>query len=410
MPGILSGAGTAGQMRRLVRDLRTEASGPGREAVAVGVGVFIGALPVYGLHLLLCLGVGSLLRLNRLKLYVAANISNPLMAPLLILSEIQAGALARRGELQSLSLSAVREIDPWTFGGDLIAGSLLVGALLGLTLGAATYLLTRHPDHDPFFADLVRRASERFVASSIVAWEFARGKLAGDPLYRAVIMEGVLPAGGDGTVVDIGCGSGLTLALLAEVAAAEREGRWPSNLAPAPVLGRLIGIEVRPRVARLAAAALGDAATIVIGDAREVTPQDADAVLLLDVLHMIPHRDQEQLIAAVASRLSPEGVILMREADASAGLGFHAVRLGNRLKALAFGHWRQRFAFRTAEDWRALFERLGFSTTVQRAGEGTPFANVLFIAKRGICRRDRGSDRKYVGPTFRSGAELIADS
>ena len=382
MPGMLSGAGTASRLRRLVRDLRTEASGPRRDAVAVGLGVFIGALPLYGLHLVLCLAAGSLLRLNRLKLYVAANISNPLMAPLLILSEIQAGALARRGELQSLTSSAVREVHLWRVGGDLIVGSLIVGAVLGLALGAATYLLTRDPDDDPFFADLVRRASERFVASSIVAWEFARGKLAADPLYRAVIMEGVLPGGGGGTLIDVGCGSGLTLALLAEVAAAHREGRWPSNRARAPLIGRLIGIEVRPRVARLAAAALVDAATIVTGDARQITPPDADAVLFLDVLHMIPHRDQEELIQAVGSRLSPTGVILVREADAAAGLGFQAVRLGNRLKALVFGHWRQRFAFRTAEDWRALFERLGFSTTVQRASQGTPFANVLFIAKR----------------------------
>ncbi len=103
-PAVPSGHGVvAGQMRRLMRDLRIEASGPGREAAAVGLGVFIGALPVYGLHLLLCLAAGWLLRLNRLKLYVAANISNPLMAPLLILSEIQAGALARRGELQALT-------------------------------------------------------------------------------------------------------------------------------------------------------------------------------------------------------------------------------------------------------------------------------------------------------------------
>jgi len=197
---MLSGAETAGQMRRLVRELRTEAGGHRREAIAVGVGVFIGALPVYGLHLVLCLAAGSLLRLNRLKLYVAANISNPLMAPLLIMSEIQAGALARRGELQSMTLSAVKAVNPWTSGGDLIVGSLIVGALLGLTLGAATYVLTRNPEDDPFFADLVRRASERFVTSSIVAWEFARGKLAGDPLYRAVVMNGVLPAGGAGTV------------------------------------------------------------------------------------------------------------------------------------------------------------------------------------------------------------------
>src|SRR3954468_4529076 len=133
----------AGQMRRLVRDLRTEAGGRRREAVAVGVGVFIGALPVYGLHLILCLAAGSLLRLNRLKLYVAANISNPLMAPLLILSEIQAGALVRRGEIQSLTLTAVKQIDPWTFGGDLALGSVIVGTVLGLSLGGATYLLTR---------------------------------------------------------------------------------------------------------------------------------------------------------------------------------------------------------------------------------------------------------------------------
>ena len=252
MPGHPSGAGTAGQMRRLVRDLRTEASGPAREAVAVGVGVFIGALPVYGLHLFLCLAAGSLLRLNRLKLYVAANISNPLVAPLLILSEIQAGALARRGELQSLTLAAVRQMDPGTFGGDLFLGSVIVGGLLGLTLGGATYLLTRNPDDDPFFADLVRRASDRFVAASIVAWEFARGKLTGDPLYRTVVMDGVLPAGSGGALVDVGCGSGLTLALLAEAATADREGRWPSYGAGSAALDRLVGIELRPRLAHLA--------------------------------------------------------------------------------------------------------------------------------------------------------------
>ena len=113
------------QLRRLVRDLRTEGGGPGRDAVAVGLGVFIGCLPFYGFHLLICVAAASsLLRLNRLKMYVAANISNPLMAPLLILSELQAGALVRRGELHSLTLDAVRHIDPWSFGADLLVGSL----------------------------------------------------------------------------------------------------------------------------------------------------------------------------------------------------------------------------------------------------------------------------------------------
>src|SRR5215510_11146033 len=112
MMAMFGTAAVAGHMRRLVQGLRTEAGGAGREATAIGVGVFIGSLPFFGFHLVMCLAAGWLLRLNRLKLYMAANISNPLMAPLLIFTEVQAGALARRGELMPLTLDAVKRIDP----------------------------------------------------------------------------------------------------------------------------------------------------------------------------------------------------------------------------------------------------------------------------------------------------------
>jgi uncharacterized protein (DUF2062 family) len=382
MPSIF-GVTMAGQMRRLVRDLRTEASGAGREAMAVGAGVFIGCLPFYGFHLLICLAAGTLLRLNRLKLYVAANVSNPFMAPVLILSELQAGALVRRGELRSLTLDAVKQIDPWNVGADLLLGSVIVGAMLGLVVGSATWLLTRDGADDPFFAGLVRRASDRFVATSIVAWEFARGKLRGDPLYQTVLMRGVLPSGPSaGTLVDVGCGSGLTLALLAEAAACWREGEWPREMPAPPVFDRLVGIELRPRAARLARRALGDAVTIVEADARHSAPARCDVILFFDVLHMMAHADQEQLLGSMAELLAPSGVILVREADAAAGWRFQAVRAGNRLKALAFGYWRQPFHFRTSAEWSALFERLGFSVARRGTGDGTPFANVLFVLTR----------------------------
>ncbi len=384
MRDILGGAGRAVQLRRFVRDLRTEGGGPGRDAVAVGVGVFIGSLPFYGFHLLMCLAAGALFRLNRLKVYLAANISNPFMAPLLILSELQAGALARRGELHALTLDAVRQIDPWSFGADLLVGSVIVGGVLGLALGSATWLLTRDGPDDPLFGALVRRASDRFVATSIVAWEFARGKLRGDSIYRAVLTGGVLPsAGRGGTLVDVGCGSGLMLALLAEAAACWRAGEWPGDRAAPPVFDRLVGIELRPRVARIARRALGDRATIVEGDARRLAPVSCDAILFFDLLQMVPRADQEQLLRSMAELLTPEGVILVREADAGAGWRFQAVRAGNRFKAIAFGHWRQTFHFRTSAGWVALFERLGLGVSRQDTGDGTPFANVLFVLTLG---------------------------
>ena len=64
-------------------------------------------------------------------MYLAANISNPFVAPLLILTELQTGAWVRRGQLHALTLDAVRNIDPWSFGADLIVGSLVVGGVLG---------------------------------------------------------------------------------------------------------------------------------------------------------------------------------------------------------------------------------------------------------------------------------------
>ena len=55
------------------------------------------------------------------------------------------------------------------------------------------------------------------------------------------------------------------------------------------------------------------------------------------------------------------------------------VRLGNRLTALAQGRWRAPFAFRTGDEWRQLLQESGLEVTVQPMGEGTPFANVLFV-------------------------------
>ena len=119
-------------------DLRTEGAGPEREAAAIGLGVFIGASPFYGAHLLLCWIIGRLFHLNRLKMYLAANISNPFVAPWLIFSELQTGAWVRRGELHAVTLDAVRGTNPWVFGLDLLAGSVVVG-------GSSRWLLPAPP-------------------------------------------------------------------------------------------------------------------------------------------------------------------------------------------------------------------------------------------------------------------------
>jgi uncharacterized protein (DUF2062 family) len=364
-------------MRRGVTGLRTEGAGARRETAAIALGVFIGCLPFYGFHLLLCWIAGALFGLNRLKMYLAANISNPFVAPWLVAAEVQTGAWVRRGAFHPLSREAIASTGLAVFGVDALVGSVVVGALLAAIAAAGTYSLVRESGGDRWFVDLVRRAADRYVESSITAWEFARGKLRMDPAYRAVLSPGLLSSGR--TLVDIGCGQGLTLALLAEARAACEEGRWPDGRPPPPQFDRMIGLESRRRVAAIARAALAGAADVIEGDARAIDLEPAHAVLLFDVLHLLPRDDQETLLAAIARRLDPSGVVLVREADAGAGWRFVAVRVGNRLKALVTGTARRHvFCPRTQAEWRACFARVGFESEARPMDEGTPFANVLF--------------------------------
>jgi SAM-dependent methyltransferase len=363
-------------VRRLFYGLRTEGAGAGREATAVGVGFFIGCLPFYGFHLLLCWITGWLFGLNRLKTYLAANISNPLVAPTLLFTELQTGAWLRRGAFHALTLQTAKTTDLSVFALDILAGSLALGATLGAALGLVTYLSIRGTVNDAVFLDLVHDASDRYTTASITAWEFARGKLRGDPLYRATVCGALLPSGG--TLVDIGCGGGLALAMLAEARARYSKGFWPAGWNRPPQFDRLIGIETRSRPAAVAREALGSDATIVHGDARTADIGPCRAVLLFDVLHLLRVHEQEALLATVSAALEPGGVVLIREADASGGWRFAVLRLGNRVKALAFGRWRQRFHFRTPDEWLACFASHGLAGEVRPMGAGTPFANVLF--------------------------------
>lgn len=247
-----------------------------------------------------------------------------------------------------------------------------------------------------------------------MALHFARGKLRGDPVYRAV-WEGPWLARG-GTVIDLGCGQGLMLALIAEARAdgrtedgsldrisgktglekaevsgaslgtscvdqADDASAEPTGTSALPA-GRLVGVELRPKVAAIARKALGDAAEIIAADARTETLPAARTILVFDVLHMMPAADQEALLRGLVAALEPGGTLLLRDADAAAGWRFQAVNFANRAKALFFGYSSKGFCFRTKEAWRALLETHGLTVETWPMGRGTPYGNVLLAGTK----------------------------
>ena len=178
----------------------------------------------------MCIALGWLFGLNRLKLYLAANLVNPLIMPAILFAEVQIGSLAPARP----RLSAVDR-------GGLVDGPLALRrrpaarqhrrrrrrsarwrALRPTPRSAARY-------RDPEFTRLVRDAADRYLGTSMTAWEFARAKLRNDPVYRAVLTSGWLPTSGVSSTSDAarGCCSRCSRRRGSRRCA----GTWPAQLA-----------------------------------------------------------------------------------------------------------------------------------------------------------------------------------
>jgi SAM-dependent methyltransferase len=213
---------------------------------------------------------------------------------------------------------------------------------------------------DPILVALRRRYRSAGIATRIAVVS----KFVGDPVYRALLESGILPD--RGTVLDLGCGRGILLAAIAE----RRSGL------------KLHGIEVREGDAAIAREALGRAAVIETADLSSARLPPCDLAAILDVFHYLDPAIQDDLLARTIAALRPGGVLVVREADAAAGLRFRAVSWSESIAAALRGDRGRRFHYRSAREWGLALEAMGLATEIRPMGRGTPFANVLVTARK----------------------------
>lgn len=374
--------------------LRTEGDSPPRRAAAVALGTFLGCLPVYGAHLLLCVAFARLFGLSRITTYLAAHVNNPLTAPFLLYVELVVGHLVRSGRLPPFTLAHLSRSSLAGIGVELLIGSVTVGLLLAVVFGAATWMIAMRRTLG-LTAALRDEASRPYLDAGISHWEFVRGKLRFDPFYQGLLRHGVLPR--RGRLLDLGCGRGILPSLLIAAETLWREDRWAANAAsmsstettkagaqwqPPPLGLELVGVDARRKHVEVARRALGPRATIHLGDVLGPHVEPADVIVLADVLHYLSAERQEQLLDRAARALRPGGRLLLRECDASAGARFVMTRVQERICALFRGEWRQRFHYRDEKAWSALLEAQGLTTESRPMWGGTPYSNVLIEARK----------------------------
>lgn len=236
-----------------------------------------------------------------------------------------------------------------------------------------------------FIRSLIARAAEPYRQAGKYAWHFARGKLGGDPAFAGLLQDGLLS--GRGRVLDIGCGQGLLTAWLLAAADAEAAGQWPAGWPAAPRPTHVRGIELMQHDVDRAITALQPAvdagrASFVAADMCNADfGSGNDAVVILDVLHYVSIAAQDDVLRRVRASLAPGGVLLLRVGDAAAGLPFRISNWVDFVVTTLRGHRLGRLYCRPLAEWESRLASLGFRVDTRPMSQGTPFANVLLVAR-----------------------------
>jgi 2-polyprenyl-3-methyl-5-hydroxy-6-metoxy-1,4-benzoquinol methylase len=229
---------------------------------------------------------------------------------------------------------------------------------------------------------LFETAASPYEKAGKFAKHFAKGKLNGDPVFREILAGGLIQSGA--RVIDIGCGQGLLSALLLAADNLAEDPGWPSYWKNAPKGVCVKGIELMPadvRRAKKALAAHKDRHDFLAGDMCDTHFEAAQIVVILDVLHYVGYQAQEDVLRRVREALVPNGTLILRVGDAAGGFGFKVSNWVDHVVTLLRGHKLSRLYCRPLADWIAQLTRLGFSVEPKPMSKGTPFANVLLVAR-----------------------------
>ncbi len=222
---------------------------------------------------------------------------------------------------------------------------------------------------------LAEAAAWRYRAQGLAVYWMVRQNLLRSRFYRELLVAKRLPL--DGALLDIGCGRGVLLALLACMRGlgltegAKRENKL-----------RLVGLEMCPEKAEFARLALPGAAEIIVGDAREATLPPCRTAILKDVLLYLDPEEQDKLLERTVSSLEKGGLIIMQTFDAK-DFGCRAILgLARWAFGLTLGGIKKPLNLRSGQEWKRRLESLGLHVETVPLRTGTGFCKEILLARK----------------------------
>ncbi len=132
------------RFKAYIRKLSREGDTPGRLALAIGMGVFIGLSPFFGMHALISVAIAAVFGLNKPLAFLASNVSIPPIAIPVAIINIQVGHRLRGEGWQVFQKSRPSISEMMAYFGDWTLGWVLVGSATATVLGLFVWAALAH--------------------------------------------------------------------------------------------------------------------------------------------------------------------------------------------------------------------------------------------------------------------------
>ena len=181
------------------------------------------------------------------------------------------------------------------------------------------------------------------------------------------VLEKYIPK--SGLIIDLGCGYGIISHLLS-LSHPER---------------KIIGFDVSHIRIETARKTESDNIQFQLADIKKAQIPTCDAVIIIDILYLIPYQDQERVLLKCFEGLNQDGVMIIKDTNKSTSWKFRYTYIEERIKTKLGIYGREvrekSLHYRSSEDFSALLKRIGFDLLVIKKKHSF-YPGIFYICRR----------------------------